>query len=261
MTYSTILYEVADAVATIRLNRPDVRNAFNDQMAEELQAALKSAERDAAVRCVVLTGAGAAFCAGQDLAVMRERGEGVSFREHLGRTFNPIVTKIALLEKPIIAAVNGAAAGAGFGIALACDFRYASEKARFLMAFIGIGLAPDSGTSFFLPRVVGLGRALEMAYTNEVVDAPTALSLGLVNKVFPADQLMPATMDMAKKLAQGPTKGYGLTKRAMYRALDVALPEALDYEAHLQEVAGRSADLKEGVRAFLEKRPPQFTGR
>jgi len=247
-------------VATITLNRPDVRNASNDQMAEELQAALKSAERDASVRCVVLTGAGGAFCAGQDLAVMRERGEGVSFREHLGRTFNPIVTKIASLEKPIVAAVNGAAAGAGFGIALACDFRYASEKAKFLMAFIGIGLAPDSGTSFFLPRVAGLGRALEMAYTNEVVDAPTALSLGIANKVFPADQLMPATLEMAKKLAQGPTKGYGLTKRAMTRALGATLPEALEYEAHLQEVAGRSADHKEGVKAFLEKRSPHFIG-
>jgi len=260
MTYSTILYEVTDAVATITLNRPEVRNAFNEQMAEELHAALKSVERDASVRCVVLTGAGAAFCAGQDLAVMRERGEGVSFREHLGRTFNPIVTKIASLEKPIVAAVNGAAAGAGFGIALACDFRYASEKAKFLMAFIGIGLAPDSGTSFFLPRVAGLGRALEMAYTNEVVDAPTALSLGIANKVFPADQLMPATLEMAKKLAQGPTKGYGLTKRAMTRALGATLPEALEYEAHLQEVAGRSADHKEGVKAFLEKRSPHFIG-
>jgi 2-(1,2-epoxy-1,2-dihydrophenyl)acetyl-CoA isomerase len=260
MTYSTILYDTADGVATIILNRPDMRNAFNDQMAEELQAALKSAERDAAVRSLVLTGAGAGFCAGQDLAAIRARGDDVSFRAHLQHTFHPIVAKLASIEKPVIAAVNGAAAGAGFGIAIACDFRYASETAKFRMAFIGIALAPDSGTSFFLPRLIGLGRALELAYTNDLIDAPTALSLGLVNKVLPPDQLLPVTLDLARKLAQAPTKSLGLTKRAMSRALTATLDEALDYEAHLQEVAGRSADHKEGVAAFLEKRVPHFRG-
>ena len=260
MAYSTLLYEVADGVATMTLNRPEVRNAFNDQMAEEMQAALKAAERDAAVRCLVVTGAGAGFCAGQDLSAMRERGAGVSFREHLQHTYNPIVAKLASIEKPAIAAVNGAAAGAGFGIALACDFRYASEAARFRMAFIGIALAPDSGTSYFLPRFVGLGRALELAYTNELIDAPTALSLGLVNKVLPADQLMPATLDLARRLAQAPTRSLGLTKRAMNYALTATLTEALDYEAHVQEIAGRSGDYREGVGAFLEKRTPQFKG-
>jgi len=260
MTYSTLMYDVADGVAAITLNRPEVRNAFNDQMSDELQAALKSAERDAAVRCLALTGAGAGFCAGQDLAAIRERGDNVSFRDHLQHTFNPIVSKLASIEKPVIAAVNGAAAGAGFGIAMACDFRYASEAAKFRMAFIGIALSPDSGTSFFLPRLIGLGRALELAYTNELIDAPTALSLGLVNKVLPPDQLMPVTLELARRLAQAPTKSIGLTKRAMSHSLTVTLTEALDYEAHLQEIASRSVDYKEGVSAFLEKRAPQFKG-
>jgi 2-(1,2-epoxy-1,2-dihydrophenyl)acetyl-CoA isomerase len=260
MADPTILYAVADGVATITFNRPEVRNAFNDQMAEEMQAALKSAERDAAVRCLVLTGAGAGFCAGQDLSAVRVRAEGMSFRAHLQKTYHPIVAKLASIEKPVIAAVNGAAAGAGWGIALASDFRYASENAKFRLAFIGIGLAPDSGTSFFLPRIIGLGRALELAYTNELLDAQRALALGLVNKVLPTDQLMPVTLDVAKRLAQAPTKGLGLTKRALNYALAATLNEALDYEAHLQEIAGRSADHREGVNAFLEKRPPQFSG-
>ncbi len=261
MADPTALYAIADGVATITLNRPEVRNAFNDQMSDEMQSALKTAERDADVRCVVITGSGAGFCAGQDLAAVRDRGDGFSFREHLLRTYNAIVAKLASIEKPVIAAVNGAAAGAGWGIALACDIRYASESARFRLAFIGIGLAPDAGTSFFLPRLVGLGRALELAYTNELIDASTALSLGLVNKVVPADQLMPATLDLAKRLAQAPTQGLGLTKRAMNYALAATLTGALDYEAHVQEIAGRTADYREGVNAFLEKRPPQFTGR
>ena len=261
MAYSTILYDLADGVATLTFNRPEVRNAFNAAMAEEVQSALKNAERDENVRCVVLTGAGQGFCAGQDLTALRDRGGEVSFREHLQRTYNPIVMKLRSIEKPILAAINGAAAGAGWGIALACDIRYASDTARFRLAFSGIGLAPDSGTSFFLPRSIGLGRALELAYTNEMLDANGALTLGLVNKVFLADQLLPATLELGRKLAQAPTRGLGLTKRAMNYALNVNLGEALDYEAHLQEIAGRTADHHEGVRAFLEKRTPKFIGK
>jgi 2-(1,2-epoxy-1,2-dihydrophenyl)acetyl-CoA isomerase len=261
MTYSTLLYAVTDGVATITFNRPEVRNAFNGMMAEEMQAALKQADRYEAVRCLVITGAGAGFCAGQDLAALRDRDEAISFREHLLKTYNPIVLKLRTIEKPVIAAVNGAAAGAGWGIALACDIRYAADTAKFRFAFTGIGLAPDSGTSFFLSRTLGLGKALEIAYTNDVVDANTALSLGLVNKVVPADQLMSTTMELARRLAQAPTCGLGLTKRAMNHALNVDLAAALDYEAYLQDIAGSTADHHEGVQAFLEKRTPNFVGK
>ena len=260
MTYNTLLVETQDAVTTITLNRPEVLNAFNDEMAAELQAALKQAERDDGTRCVVLTGAGRGFSAGQDLAALRDRPGPISFREHILRTYNPIVTRLCTIEKPVIAQINGPAAGAGFGLALACDLRYAAESARLRFAFSGIGLAPDSGTSFFLPRLIGYARAFELAATNNPVGAQAALQMGLINGLFPDAQLAGEVRAIAARLAQAPTRALGLAKRAMNKAFELTLDEALDYEAHLQEIAGHSADHREGVAAFLEKRPARFTG-
>jgi 2-(1,2-epoxy-1,2-dihydrophenyl)acetyl-CoA isomerase len=261
MPSETLLTDLSDGVLTLTLNRPDVLNAFNDQMAQELQDSLKKAERDESVRCLVLTGAGKGFCAGQDLGALRDRADEVSFRAHLLRTFNPIVAKLRALEKPVVAWINGAAAGAGLGIALACDLRYAALGAKLRFAFSGIALAPDSGTSFFLPHLIGYARAYELAITNQPLPAEEAVSVGLVNQVFPPEQLASAVREIAVRIAHGPTRAFGLTKRAMNRAFQMTLDEALDYEAHLQETAGRTADHREGVAAFLEKRPPNFIGK
>lgn len=261
MSYTTLLTDLADGVMTLTLNRPEVLNAFNDQMAEDVQDALKKAERDEAVRCLVLTGAGKGFCAGQDLSAMKNRSEDISFRAHLLRTYNPIVSRLRSMEKPVVGQINGAAAGAGLGLALACDLRYAAAGAKFRVAFNAIGLAPDSGVSFSLPWLIGYARAYELSITNEAITAEEAFASGLVNKVFPPDQLGPAVRELAVKLAQGPTKAFGLTKRAMNKAFQLTIDEALDYEAHLQETAGRTADHKEGVAAFLEKRAPKFEGK
>lgn len=264
MAYSTLLFEKSDGVATITLNRPDRSNAFDDTMIAEMIDALKTLERDAEVRAVVITGAGKNFCAGQDLGSFLERyraSEGISFGAHLRKSYNVIIPKIRSLDKPVIAAVNGAAAGAGLGLACACDLRYASENAKFRMAFVGIALAPDSGTSFLLPRIIGLGRANELALTNELIDAQTALQYGLVNRVFKADELLPRTHELAKNLAQAPTKAIGLTKRAFNRSFSVDLETAIENEGLLQEIAGHTADHLEGVNAFMEKRTPQFKGK
>lgn len=264
MSYNKLLFTTDSGVATITLNRPDRSNAFDDEMTRELLDALKQIERDASVRAVVLTGAGKNFCAGQDLSAFLERRkdpDAITVREHLINGYNKVVTKIRTIERPFIAAVNGAAAGAGLGICCACDLRYASENAKFRMAFIGIGLGPDSGTSFLLPRLIGYGRALDMAMTNELVDAREAHAWGLANKLFPADELMEATMTFAKQLAKAPTRGIGLTKRAFNRALVSDLEGALDYEAYIQNIAIETADHKEGVDAFLNKRAPTYFGK
>ncbi len=261
MAYETLLTEDAQGVRTITLNRPGALNAFNETLKDELIDALKAAARDMAVRCLVITGAGRAFCAGQDLKDRSGAGSGqVSFGASLRDKYNPMILSVRTMEKPVIAAVNGVAAGAGCSLALACDLRVVADKASFIQSFVKIGLVPDSGATFLLPRLVGLGRALELAFTGDPLDAGTALDLGVANSVVPGESLMTATMDLANRLARGPTRAIGLTKRAMNRALLVDLESALDYEADMQEIVGRSPDFAEGVSSFMEKREPRFSG-
>jgi 2-(1,2-epoxy-1,2-dihydrophenyl)acetyl-CoA isomerase len=260
MSYEAIRYDVAAGVGTITFNRPDKLNAFNRLMTDETIAAIRQASKDRAVRCLVITGEGRGFSAGQDLAEVPERDESFSLAEHLRSGYNRIVTLLTSLEKPVVAGVNGVAAGAGFGVALACDIRIASDKALFIQAFSRIGLIPDSGTTWTLTRLIGYARAFEMAVTADRIPADKALAWGMVNDVVPHEQLPEIVAAWAQQLATGPTLAYGLTKRAMQRAMTSSLAEALEYEALLQEVAGNSRDRAEGVAAFLEKREPIFTG-
>lgn len=262
-TYETITYEQSDGVAVITLNRPEVLNAVNERMGQELLQALTAAEKDPEVRCLVITGKGRAFCAGEDIQALRaqyERGENPKLGQRLLYKYNPIILKIRHMEKPLIAAVNGAAAGAGAGIAYSCDIRIASDTAKFLQAFIKIGLAPDSGTSFFLPRLVGFAKAMELALTGDDVTSKHAERLGLASKVVPANQLMQEAMGLAKKFAAGPTRGLALTKRALNKSISVDLDEDLQYESYLQDIAAATTDHVEAVKAFFEKRKPIFKG-
>ncbi len=255
----TIARDFASGVLTLTLNRPDALNSFNIEMKEALLAALKDAGRDRAVRVVVLTGAGRAFSAGQDLKERQQPGIG-DLGTELRLRYNPIILAIRRLEKPIIGAINGVAAGAGISVALACDIRIASESASFIEVFGRVGLVPDTGSSWFLPRLVGYARAAEMSFTTEPVDAATAERIGLVNRVVPADRLADEVNALAMKLAQSAPLAMALAKRALNRAMETGLESTLEFEAQLQAIAGRSKDYTEGVAAFVEKRPPKFTG-
>lgn len=235
-------------------------NALDQAMVAELQRLIETSGEDSETRCLLLTGAGDVFCSGQDLAAFQQPLQEVRVRWHLERTYNALILAIRRAEVPVVAAINGPVAGAGLGIALAADLRLAAERARFLFGFTGVGLTADSGVSLLLPVLVGLGRAAEMAYTNEPVTAEQALSLGLVSRVIPNQELDGAALEFAARLADGPTQAFALTKRAFNQAMLGELPAVLDHEAQLQEIASRTQDLQEGVQAFLEQRPPEFQG-
>lgn len=259
-----ILYDVADGIATITLNRPDVLNALNGTLAQEIHKAVVQASGDPDVRCVVITGEGRAFSAGADLTEIEpayRAGEIPPLGDALRQRYNPMVQPIVECTKPVVASVNGVAAGAGASLALACDFRIASDKARFFQAFIVIGLIPDSGANYFLPRLVGLAKALELAMLGDMIDAQEALRLGLVTKVVPHDSLADETRAFAAQLAAGPTKAYSLARRAMHFGSAHDLEQTMDLEADFQQELATSPDHIEGVTAFLEKRSPKFQGR
>ena len=245
------------AVLTIRLNRPDVLNALNTDMHRALAVGLKDA-RDPSVRAVVLTGAGRGFCVGQDLTEFREASGDIGAR--LRENYHPNIRALRALEKPVIAAVNGVAAGAGMSLACACDVRLAADTASFIPAFINIGLIPDSGGSYFVTRILGPARAFEWLASGKKLSAAEAQAWGLVSEVVETGILARRASELAAQLAELPTRGIGMTKRLLDRAVDSSLDDQLEREAQLQAAATQTDDFKEGVAAFLEKRPPRFSG-
>jgi 2-(1,2-epoxy-1,2-dihydrophenyl)acetyl-CoA isomerase len=258
----TVLYDLTDGIATITLNRPEAMNSRTADTKVALREAVVRAGADPAVRAVVLTGAGRAFCAGQDL---REHGDNLSAGRGLDGTvrdhYNPIVRTIATMPKPVVAAVNGVAAGAGASLAFACDLIIAGEKASFLMAFTKVGLGPDSGASWTLPRLVGRAKAAEMLLLAEPVRAEQALEIGLVNQVVPGDQLESVARALAGRLATGPTIAYGAVKAALDHAATHDLVSALEREAELQDACAKTSDHRTATAAFLKKEQPGFEGR
>ena len=257
-----VLFELRDGVATIHLNKPDVFNSIAIEMADALRAAMGRARVEA--RAVVLTGSGRAFCAGADLKSLEAAyagGGAPVLGELIDAAFNPILQELVDLPMPVIAAVNGPAAGAGVGLALGCDLRIASTAAHFTMAFINIGLVPDTGTAWLLPAIVGYGRAMELSMSGRRVGADEALAIGLVHRLVEPDQLGVEAHAWAAKLAAGPTHAYARTKVLLRRAVETDLATALKAEREEQDRAGRTADHLEGVAAFLAKRPPVYQGR
>ncbi len=264
MTYKCLLYEVKDAVATLTLNRPERLNALGDTLREDLHTGVVRASEDPAVRVIVVTGAGKGFCAGGDVKAMNEAKEKRMERSLLEK-IAPVrdLTLLAMRDapKPVIAAVNGPAVGAGMNVALGCDMRLASSTARFGQAFVKRGLHVDWGGTYFLPRIVGMAKACEMIFTGEMIDAQGALRLGIVSAVYPPEELMPATYELAQKIAAGPPVALRLAKRALYHNQDVDLRAALEFETFAQNICSETEDAREGIRAFMEKRPPAFKGR
>jgi 2-(1,2-epoxy-1,2-dihydrophenyl)acetyl-CoA isomerase len=263
MPFVHIVVERRDGVMLLTLNRPEVLNSFNAKMADDVQQALRDAAGDAGVRAVHITGSGRAFCSGQDLSeVLPAAGRPApDLGDVVRRQYNPIIHAIRTMEKPVICAVNGVAAGAGANLAFACDIVVASEEAVFIQSFGKIGLIPDSGGTFILPRIVGLQRAAALTMLGEKLTAARAKDWGLVYDVVPPTVLASTSFEIAKRLASLPTRGFGLTKRGFNAAFANDLDTQLALEEQLQGEAGRTQDYAEGVRAFMEKRPPRFTGR
>ena len=260
-TYETIIVTEDEGVYTIALNRPEVLNALSPKLLDEFISALHRAATDEAVKTVIITGAGDAFSSGgdvkQDVSLVSTMAP-FEFRSYV---HSGIIKQIVEMEKPIIAAVNGIATGGALDIALACDIRFASEKARFSEIFVRVGIIPDLGGIYFLPRLVGLGKAKLLAFTGDIIDAQEAERMGLVDKVFPADELMPAATQLGKRLANGPTRAIAMIKVAMHKALNMDLFTAMDYTTNLNYMLVHTEDHKEAFTAFLEKRKPVFKGK
>ena len=254
---STLLSTLQSNILTLSLNRPERANAFNVKLIRELQEALAQAEKDLQVRVIILTGSGKAFSAGQDISEMKDGGV-ISYREHLEKTYNPLILQVRRIEKPVIAAVNGACAGAALGVALACDLRIATDETQFVVGFGGLGLVPDSAVSLLLPALIGLGRAEEFYFSNASISAQQALEWGLVSRIFPANSFMIETMAYATQLAAGPVGALGLAKQAFNKGMLSNLENTLKAESDLQEIAGQRPEHQERVAAFLEKRKPRY---
>src|SRR2546426_7215898 len=264
MSYECLLYESKVCAATMRLSRPVRLIALGGTLREALTAGLTRAIDDPDVRVIVITGAGKGFCAGGDVKAMQDAnqaGRGRPLMERVAPSRDRTVLLMRDSPKPLIAAVNGAAAGAGMNLALACDIRLASSAARFSQAFVRRGLHPDWGGTYFLPRVVGMAKACEMIFTGDIIDAEEALALGIVSKVVPPDQLLPATYELAAKIAQGPPIAIRLARRALYRNAEADLQSSLEFETFAQNICAETDDAREGIRAFGEKREPTVSGR
>jgi 2-(1,2-epoxy-1,2-dihydrophenyl)acetyl-CoA isomerase len=255
---AALLSELREGVQTLTLNQPSRMNALSQPMIQALTEALRVAERDDAVRVLVLTGAGKAFSSGADITEF-DMSNGPDAGDYLRRAYNPLIARLHGLEKPVLAAINGVAAGAGLSLALACDLRYAAESAHLTAAFVKIGLVPDAGMLYFLPRLVGPGKTLELSWTGESITAEEAYELGMLNKVVADERLLGHTQEVAARLAHGPARTIALIKRAVNQAHELPLERVLELEASYQTIASRDANFAEGVAAFREKRAPKFS--